>query len=123
MKPHQYIAIERSIHEERPNMIDDVYKAFKTGRYHDGNGYGYPNKSRKHHNILLYVAARIFRSKALIAAAVLISLILGAIGIWLFVTLLPYAGQLLSILEKQGIKGILDAIAPFVKIIWEGSGK
>jgi hypothetical protein len=104
-------------------MIDDAYKASKSGRYHDGNGYGYANKSRKNHNILLYIAARLFRSKALMTAAVLIFLTLGAIGIGLFVTLLPYVGQLLSSLEKQGIKGILDAIAPFFKIIWEGSGK
>ncbi len=100
-------------------MIDDVYKAYKSERYHDG----YHSKSHKHHNILLYIAARLFRSKALIAAAVLIFLTLGAIGIWLLVTLLPFVGQLLSILEKQGIKGILDAIAPFLKTLWEGSGK
>lgn len=104
-------------------MIDDVYKAYKSGQYHEGHGYGHHDRSRKHHNIPLYLAARLFRSKALITAAVLIFLTLGAIGIWLFVTLLPYVGQLLSILEKQGIKGILDAIAPFLKIIWEGSGK
>jgi hypothetical protein len=104
-------------------MIDDVYKASKSGRYHDGHGYGYHNKSHKNHNILLYIAERLFRSKALIAAAVLIFLTLGAIGIWLLITLLPFLGQLLSILEKQGIKGILDAIAPFLKTIWEGSGK
>ncbi len=82
-------------------MIDDVYKANKSERYHDG----YHSKSQKHHNILLYIAARLFRSKALITAAVLIFLTLGAIGIWLLVTLLPFVGQLLSISGKAGDKG------------------
>lgn len=104
-------------------MIDDVYKAFKSGRYREGHGYGHHDRSHKHHNILPYLAARLFRNKTLMTAVVLIFMALCAMGIWLLVALLPHVGQLLAILEKQGIKGILDAIAPYLKIIWEGSGK
>jgi hypothetical protein len=50
-------------------------------------------------------------------------MIVGAVGIWLIITLLPYLGQVISMAKKQGLKGILETITPFLQKIWEGTGK
>ena len=71
----------------------------------------------------LNLAQKLLRNKAILAGIVLTILIIGAVGIWLIVTLLPYLGQVISMAEKQGIKGILETITPFLQKIWEGAGK
>ena len=73
------------------------------------------------------LAQKILSNKTILAVIVLMFLIIGIVGIWLIVSLLPYFGQVIStvgkILEQQGIKGILETIMPLLQKIWEGAGK
>jgi len=90
------------------------------GRYeHEGNG----NGGYGHYNPLLSIAKKILRNKMLLAAVVLTILVIGVIGVWIIITMLPYLGQGLALAEKQGIKGILEMMPPFLQKIWEGAGK
>jgi hypothetical protein len=109
-------------------MIDDLFKKLKHNRHsghygHDNHHAGHGYERHGHYNLLLDLAQKILRNKAILTGIVVTILIIGAVGIWLIVTLLPYLGQAVSMVEKQGIKGILDAITPFLQKIWEGSGK
>jgi hypothetical protein len=119
-------------------MFDDLFEKSKqnrnTGQYghdnrHDKYGpdsYGrdnYGNGSYGHYNPLLNIARKILRNKVLLAAIVFIILIIGAVGVWIIIQILPYLGQVVSMAEKQGIKGIQDMIPPFLQKIWEGAGK
>lgn len=89
------------------------------GRYQDDR-YG-------PYNPLLELAQKLLRNKALLAGIALTLLVIGALGIWLLVTLLLYFVPAFStvgtVLEQQGIKGILAMITPFLQRIWEGAGK
>jgi hypothetical protein len=115
-------------------MLDDLLEGSKhnrnTGHYgddhrrdqygtdshgHDG-GYG-------HYNPLLNLAQKILRNKVLLAAIVFIMLVIGAVGVWIIVKMLPYLGQVVSMAEKQGITGILEMITPILQKIGEGTGK
>jgi hypothetical protein len=109
-------------------MLEDLFEGSKRNRQSDhyGNDHRdgkYGDESHGHHNPLLNLAQKLLRNKAILAGIVLTILIIGAVGIWLIVTLLPYLGQVTSTAEKQGIKGILEAITPFLQKIWEGAGK
>ncbi len=109
-------------------MLDDLFEGSKHKRHSDHYGHdhhhaGYGDESHGHYNPLLNLARKLLRNKAILAGIVLTILIIGAVGIWLIVTLLPYLGQVISMAEKQGIKGILEAITPFLQKIWEGTGK
>jgi hypothetical protein len=109
-------------------MFDDLLEGSKHKRRSDHYGYGrhytgYGDESHGHYNPLLNLARKLLRNKAILAGIVLTILIIGAVGIWLVVTLLPYLGQVISMAEKQGLKGILETITPLLQKIWEGGGK
>jgi hypothetical protein len=109
-------------------MLDDLFEGSKHKRHsnqygHDHRRAGHGNERHDHYNPLLNLAQKLLRNKAILAGIVLAILIIGAVGIWLIVTLLPYLGQVNSMVEKQGIKGIIEAITPFLQKIWEGAGK
>jgi hypothetical protein len=113
-------------------MHDDLFEGSGRKRHsdhcgHDRHQAGYGDERHGYYNPLLNLAQKLLRNKALLACIVLTLLILGALGIWLFFTLLPYFGQILStaasMLEQQGIKGILETLTPFLQKIWEGAGK
>ncbi len=109
-------------------MLDDLFERSKHNRHSDHYGHdrhpaGYRDERHRHYNPLLNLAQKLLRNKAILAGIVLTILIIGAVGIWLIVTLLPYLGQVISMAEKQGIKGILETITSFLQKIWEGAGK
>jgi hypothetical protein len=109
-------------------MLDDLFERSKHNRHSDHYGYdrhpnGYGDERYVHYNPLLNLAQKLLRNKVILAGIVLTILIIVAVGIWLIVTLLPYLGQVISTAEKQGIKGVLEAITPFLQKIWEGTGK
>jgi hypothetical protein len=116
------------MHWKGLSMLDDLFGGSKhkrhSGHYGDDrhrNGYG--DEMRGHYNPLLELARKLLRNKVIIAGIVLTILIICAVGIWLIVTLLPYLGQVISMLEKQGLKGIMEVITPLLQKIWEGAGK
>ncbi|MCX5819001.1 MAG: hypothetical protein NT047_03700 [Deltaproteobacteria bacterium] len=109
-------------------MLDDLFEGSKHNRHSDHYGHdrhhaGYGDERHGHYNPLLDLAQKLLHNKAILAGIVLTILIIGAVAIWLIVTLLPYLGQVISMTEKQGIKGILETITPFLQKIWEGAGK
>jgi hypothetical protein len=109
-------------------MLDDIFEGSKHSRRSDRYGHdhrhaGDGDDRYGHYNPMLNLAQKLLRNKAILAGIVLTILMIGAVGIWLIVTLLPYLGQVISMAEKQGIKGILEAITPFLQKIWEGAGK
>jgi hypothetical protein len=126
-------------------MLDDLFERSKHNRHsghsehsghsgysehsghdrHDRNHGGYGDERYGHYNPLLNLAQKLLRNKAILAGIVLAILLIGAAGIWLIVTLLPYFGQVVSKAAdtQGGIKGILETITPFLQKIWEGSGK
>jgi hypothetical protein len=113
-------------------MLDDIFEGSKHKRQSDHFGRdhrltGYGDERHGHDNPLLDRVKKLLRNKTILAGIALTILIIGAVGIWLIITLLPYLGQIISlagnIIEQQGIKGILETITPFLQKIWEGAGK
>ncbi|MEI8355461.1 MAG: hypothetical protein WCG31_05145 [Deltaproteobacteria bacterium] len=52
-----------------------------------------------------------------------ISVIVLVVAGWLLVMLVKMCGPLLSDIEKNGLKGVIDALTKIVTGIWQGSGK
>jgi hypothetical protein len=69
------------------------------------------------------MAQKLLRHKVLLSAIVIIFLIVCAVGICLIIKMLPYLSQILGMVEKQDIKGVLDTITPFLQKILGGEGK
>jgi hypothetical protein len=109
-------------------MLDDLFERSKHDRHSENYGHdhrhgGHGDERYGHYNPLLNLAQKLLRNKAILAGIVLAILAIGAVGIWLIVTLLPYLGQVIPMLEKLGFKGILETISPFLQKIIEGAGK
>jgi hypothetical protein len=113
-------------------MLDDLFERSRHNRHsdhygHDRHSAGYGDERYGHYNPLLNLAQKFLRNKLILAGILLTVLIIGALGIWLLVTLLPYLGQFISmagkLLEQQGLKGIQETITPLLQKIWEGTGK
>ena len=109
-------------------MLDDLFKESKHGHHsghfghnHHPTGYGHENDD--HYNLLMDLVQKLLRNKAILAGIVIAMLVVVALGIWLIVTILPYLGQVISMLEKQGLKGLIETVAPYAQKIWEGAGK
>jgi hypothetical protein len=90
---------------------------------HDHPNHGYGHQGRDHYLMYVEYAKKIFQNKTLFMLALAFLLILVVTGIWLISLVLPLLGQLLSTVEKNGIKGGLEAISPYLLKIWEGAGK
>jgi hypothetical protein len=115
-------------------MFDDIYEGSKqkrkTSHYgHDDNSYNkyandsYGGEGYDHYNPLLNLAKKILRNKVLLAALVFTLLVIGALGVWVIIKLLPYLGQVVSMAEKQGFKGIMDTIMPLIQKFGNAAGK
>jgi hypothetical protein len=113
-------------------MLDDLLNGIADRKHYDHSRLEHRHERYRddrygHYNPLLELAQKLLRNKTILASIIAITLIFGALGIWLIVTLLPYLGQVIStagkMLEQQGIKGILETITPLLQKIWEGAGK
>jgi hypothetical protein len=76
-----------------------------------------------HHFMYFELAKKTFQNKTFLMIALACLVISLAVGIWLISLIMPLLGQLLSIVEKNGIKGIFEAISPYLLKLWEGAGK
>ena len=87
--------------------------------YRGYSGYGH------HSHYLMYLdwAKRIFQNKTWLMLALIFLFVVFALGIWLISLLIPLLWQLLAIAEKNGIKGAVNAISPYLLKLWEGAGK
>lgn len=75
------------------------------------------------HLVYFELAKKIFKNKTFLLLALALLLIVLAIAIWLISLLIPLLGQLLTIIEKNGIKGFVETISPYLLKLWEGTGK
>ncbi len=78
-----------------------------------------------HHHYWLFfdLAKKIFKNKAIMMVVLGILLLFFIMGVWLISLTLPLLGQLFAIIQKEGIKGILETIMPYLLKLWEGAGK
>ena len=115
-------------------MLDDLFEKSKHKRHHsDHHTYykhhdsysrdAYHHGSHGHSDMLLNMARKLLHNKTVLIGIGLLIVIICAVCIWLISIILPYMGQILSMLEKQGIKGVMEMIMPLLHQIWEGSGK
>jgi hypothetical protein len=113
-------------------MLDDLFEKSKHNRHrghsdHDRRYEGYGHDDRQydghHYNPMLKLAQKLMQHKLLLVGIVVIFLCVCAVGLWLLIKLLPFLGQLLGLVEKQDIKGVLDTIAPFLQKILGAEGK
>lgn len=76
------------------------------------------------HNLMyLELAKKIFQNKTLLMLLLAFLIISFVVVIWLISLVIPLLGQLLSTVEKNGIKGAVEVISPYLLKLWEGAGK
>jgi len=103
--------------------MSDHYSRYERDEHH-GHGYhGYGHHGHGHYLMYFEFAKRIFRNKTFLIIALAFLLILLVSGIWLISLLLPVFWKILSMVEKDGIKGAIEAISPYLLKLWEGAGK
>jgi hypothetical protein len=105
------------------------------GNHHESySAYGHHYESHgKHHFVSLAckiareLSGKIFQNRRLALLALIVLLTVVAvfliIGVWLVVTLVNLCGPLISDIEKNGLKGVVDTALKIITRIWEGSGK
>lgn len=76
-----------------------------------------------HYWLFFDIARRIFRNKTIMMTVLGLLLILFILGIWLISLVLPLLGQLFAVIEKEGLKGVLETVMPYLLKLWEGAGK
>jgi hypothetical protein len=101
-------------------MLDHLFKLLDH-RYHH-HGYSHHHGSDRYF-ILLDLMRKMLRNRFLLIFASFLILVFISVTIWLLIILIPLIGQFITIVEKQGLKGIVEMAASFLKMIWEGSGK
>ena len=73
------------------------------------------------------LSGKLFQNKRLALLAIIafltISVISLGFAVWLVVILIKMCGPLISDLEKNGLKGVVDTLVKIVSRIWEGTGK
>lgn len=104
--------------------MSDHFSRYGSDRHHeyDHHNDGYRHHGHGHYLMYFEYAKKIFQNKTLLMLALAFLLILLVAGIWLMSLLLPLLGELLSIVEKNGIKGVIEAISPYLLKLWEGAG-
>lgn len=88
-------------------------------RSEEGQGRGYYDREDEHDPVsakLKDVAGKVMKNKALLAVVIIGGIVVLCAGIWLL-------SVVVGIVDKHGIKGLLDMSNGPLKWLWEGSGK
>lgn len=102
--------------------MSDHFDRFGSDRHHQHRDHD-SHHGHGHYLVYFELARRIFKNKTLLTLALIVLLISLVAVIWLVSSLIPLLGQLLSIAEKHGIKGAIEAISPYLLKLWEGAVK
>lgn len=99
-------------------MLDNLIDDSKYGRHRDHSRLENRHErfrecGSRRRTPLRGLAREIRRSKTLAACVILFILLSGCALTWLAFTLLPLVVELLSILEQQGIGGLMEVISTF----------
>jgi len=103
--------------------MPDHYNRYGRDDHHDRSNHGDRHRGNDDYSTYIEYAKKIFKNKTFLIIALLLLLFIVVIGIWLISLLIPLLGQLLSQVEKNGIKGGVEAISPYLLKLWEGAGK
>jgi hypothetical protein len=103
--------------------MSDHYNKYGRDDNYDRSNHGYVHHGSDHYMLYIEYAKKILKNKTLLMIAIAVLLFVIVIGIWLISLLLPFLGQLLSVVEKNGIKGVIETISPYLLKLWEGAGK
>lgn len=127
-------------------MSSDIVKIIRSlkGRSDHHNDYGNHHKRYsayghhyeshgKHHfaglasKVARELSGKLFQNKRLALLSIIVLLTVAAVflifGVMLVVTLIKLCGPLISDIEKNGLKGVVDSVLKIITRIWEGSGK
>jgi hypothetical protein len=105
--------------------MSDHFNRYGSDGHHEHNHHNNVYSHHGHGHYLMYYeyAKRILKNKTLLMVVLAFLLIILITGIWLISLLIPFLGQLLATVEKNGIKGAIETISPYLLKLWEGSGK
>ena len=110
--------------------FDDLFKHRGHGGHHDDHhGYYYggrPEGHRGHHGDLeqyLYLFEKLKNNKKLLMVVVAAALVVAIIGIAAIIMLVPVILNWLDIVQKGGIKGLIEMAGPLLERLWIGTGK
>jgi hypothetical protein len=100
---------------------------------YDDHGHRRPNENGRHngeghhgsggHAMYLDYARKLLSNKKLLAVFIVAAIIALILAVMIVIWLVSLLGPAMGLLEKNGIKGIVDALAPIFQKFWEGSGK
>ena len=104
-------------------MLDELFKSVshkhshpwrpKHGHHHQDNDFG----------AILGVLRTVAGNKAMLAGLVVSSLVVLALGAWLLVSLVSTSGPILDFVNRNGVRGVVEAAQTLAQRLWEGTGK
>ena len=110
--------------------FDDLFKHRGRGGHHDEHHSDYYRGHRdghhSHHGELgqySYLFEKLKNNKMLLLVLIIAIVIAVIIGIAVIMMLVPVIINLLDIVQKDGIKGILEMAGPLLERLWSGTGK
>ncbi|MRR15354.1 MAG: hypothetical protein EG826_02730 [Deltaproteobacteria bacterium] len=90
--------------------------------YHEGKHHrGHDHRRHKMRMFLPFVRS-LRQKRFLLAGVVLLGVVVFALMIMLLLAFIPLIRQGLTYVDANGIKGILDALLPYIDKIWKGNG-
>ncbi|HPI93583.1 MAG TPA: hypothetical protein PLT09_09705 [Deltaproteobacteria bacterium] len=119
--------------------LDDLFKHRHSDRHshhshgrhdHDDHAYEhdeYPYYRGNHHgrhklDTIRSIYDSLPHKRALLAGAAILVVLVLLIGIAVLWALFPLIIRAAEYVEVNGIKGLVDAVLPFIQKLWEGSG-
>lgn len=105
--------------------LDDLFK--RRGQHHNDHGhYGTRHDHHGHHGSLeqyLHLFERLKNNRKLLKALVVIAVVMAILVIAAGVMLIPLVVKIWGVVQKGGIKGLIETARPLLDLLWNGSGK
>ncbi len=146
------VILKQTFNYRRNNMSGDLLKILRSLKghsdhdnhhsHHDHNGsyhdryqpYDHHYKSHDRHffsslafKVMRELSGKLIQNRRLVLPAIIALLAVAVVFLvcaaWLVVILIKLCGPLISDIEKNGLKGIVDTVSKILTRIWEGSGK
>jgi hypothetical protein len=124
------------VHSDHNNHDSHDHHDHDYGNYRDRNSrydHHYERHGNKHFfpgaicEVVRKLSGKIYQNKQLALAAIITLLTVAALflvcAVWLVAALIKLCGPLISDMEKNGLKGVVDAVSKIITRIWEGAGK
>lgn len=96
-------------------FFEDMFKQKHGYRHHDSHHFG--------PYLIGEVFKRIIHNRTLLIGPVMALFLIIIAMVALIIALLPLFYKLITYVNQNGIKGVIDFIMPFINRLWEGGGK